>query len=90
VRVLPVKPQEEVTAQAGRFSCQLGNKRSKGESLECEVTGAASSDELALAVAAAGEKDRARQMLSEIYNWFTEGFDTADLQEAKALLEELG
>jgi hypothetical protein len=28
-------------------------------------------------------------MLSEIYNWFTEGFDTADLQEAKTLLEDL-
>ncbi len=28
-------------------------------------------------------------MLAEIYGWFTEGFDTADLQEAKALLEEL-
>jgi hypothetical protein len=28
-------------------------------------------------------------MLSEIYNWFTEGFDTKDLQEAKALIEEL-
>ena len=28
-------------------------------------------------------------MLSEVYNWFTEGFDTADLKEAKALLEEL-
>ncbi len=37
-----------------------------------------------------GKKDKARQMLSEIYNWFTEGFDTADLKEAKALLEELG
>lgn len=31
----------------------------------------------------------ARNMLSEIYNWFTEGFDTKDLKEAKALLEEL-
>jgi predicted ATPase len=31
----------------------------------------------------------AQALLSEIYNWFTEGFDTADLQEAKALLEEL-
>ena len=29
------------------------------------------------------------QMLSEVYNWFTEGFDMKDLQEAKALLEEL-
>jgi len=28
-------------------------------------------------------------MLAEIYNWFTEGFDTADLQDAKALLDEL-
>jgi hypothetical protein len=28
-------------------------------------------------------------MLSEIYDWFTEGFDTRDLKEAKALLEEL-
>jgi adenylate cyclase len=28
-------------------------------------------------------------MLAEIYGWFTEGFDTADLKEAKALLEEL-
>jgi predicted ATPase len=31
----------------------------------------------------------ARRMLSEVYNWFTEGFDTKDLQEAKSLLEEL-
>jgi hypothetical protein len=29
-------------------------------------------------------------MLAEIYNWFTEGFGTADLKEAKALLDELG
>jgi class 3 adenylate cyclase len=34
-------------------------------------------------------RDEARAMLAEIYNWFTEGFDTADLKEAKALLEEL-
>jgi predicted ATPase len=36
-----------------------------------------------------GKQKEARQMLSEIYNWFTEGFDTADLKEARALLEEL-
>ena len=29
-------------------------------------------------------------MLAEIYNWFTEGFDTADLKDAKALLDQLG
>jgi predicted ATPase len=36
-----------------------------------------------------GKWKEAHQLLSEIYNWFTEGFDTKDLQEAKALLEEL-
>jgi len=36
-----------------------------------------------------GKKDEARQMLAEIYGWFTEGFDTQDLQEAKALLQGL-
>jgi DNA-binding SARP family transcriptional activator/predicted ATPase len=36
-----------------------------------------------------GRIDEARQVLATIYDWFTEGFDTPDLQEAKALLEEL-
>jgi predicted ATPase len=36
-----------------------------------------------------GKHDAAHTMLSKIYNWFTEGFDTKDLQEAKALLDEL-
>jgi len=37
-----------------------------------------------------GKHDNARQALSEVYNWFTEGFDTSDLQEARAILEGLG
>ncbi len=36
-----------------------------------------------------GKRDDARELLAPLYGWFTEGFDTADLQEAKALLEEL-
>lgn len=36
-----------------------------------------------------GKKDKAREKLSKIYNWFTEGFDTKDLQEAQALLTDL-
>ena len=36
-----------------------------------------------------GKQVDARQLLAEIYGWFAEGFDTKDLQEAKALLEEL-
>ena len=36
-----------------------------------------------------GKKEEARRMLAEIYGWFTEGFDTTDLKEARALLKEL-
>jgi predicted ATPase len=36
-----------------------------------------------------GRRDEARAMLADIYGWFTEGFDTADLKDAKALLDEL-
>jgi predicted ATPase len=36
-----------------------------------------------------GKRAEARELLAPIYGWFTEGFDTADLKEAKALLEEL-
>jgi tetratricopeptide (TPR) repeat protein len=45
---------------------------------------------LARLLASKGPRDEPRAMLAEIYNWFTEGFDTVDLKEAKALLEELG
>jgi predicted ATPase len=36
-----------------------------------------------------GKRDEARELLAPIYGWFTEGFDTRDLKEAKALLDEL-
>jgi predicted ATPase len=36
-----------------------------------------------------GKRREARQLLADICGWFAEGFDTADLQEAKALLDEL-
>jgi predicted ATPase len=36
-----------------------------------------------------GRRDEARTMLADVYNWFSEGFDTADLKDAKALLDEL-
>jgi predicted ATPase len=36
-----------------------------------------------------GKRDAARELLAPVYGWFTEGFDTLDLKEAKGLLEEL-
>ena len=37
-----------------------------------------------------GRRDEARARLADIYNWFTEGFDTADLKDAKSFLDRLG
>ena len=45
---------------------------------------------LARVLAKRGRGEEARAMLAEIYKWFTEGFDTPDLKEAQALLNELG
>lgn len=36
-----------------------------------------------------GKRVEARGLLTSVYNWFTEGFDTADLKDARALLQEL-
>jgi hypothetical protein len=38
---------------------------------------------------AQGKREEARELLASVYGWFTEGFDTLDLKEAKALLDEL-
>jgi class 3 adenylate cyclase len=45
---------------------------------------------LARLLAKQGHRDEARVILAEIYGWFTEGFDTADLKDAKALLDKFG
>jgi predicted ATPase len=44
---------------------------------------------LARLLAKQGKRDEARATIAEIYGWFTEGFDTADLKDAKTLLYEL-
>jgi predicted ATPase len=59
-------------------------RRQAGKSLELRATVS-----LARLLAAQMRRDEARAMLAEIYCWFTEGFDTADLKDAKALLDEL-
>jgi predicted ATPase len=59
-------------------------RRQEGKSLELRATVS-----LGRLWQQQGKKVEARHMLAEIYGWFTEGFDTVDLQKAKALLEEL-
>jgi predicted ATPase len=59
-------------------------RRQNAKSWELRATAS-----LARLLASQGRRDEASRMLSEIYGWFTEGFDTADLKGAKALLDEL-
>jgi class 3 adenylate cyclase/tetratricopeptide (TPR) repeat protein len=59
-------------------------RRQGGKSLELRAA-----TSLARLMRDTDRRDEARKMLADIYNWFTEGFDTADLKDAKALLEEL-
>jgi predicted ATPase/class 3 adenylate cyclase len=59
-------------------------RRQEGKSLELRATVS-----LARLWQLQGKKDQARHMLADIYGWFTEGFDTVDLQQAQALLQEL-
>jgi class 3 adenylate cyclase/tetratricopeptide (TPR) repeat protein len=69
--------------QSLRQSIQL----SAGQSAKMEQLRATVS--LARLLDVQGKRAEARAMLAETYNWFTEGFDTADLKDAKALLDEL-
>jgi len=73
------EPAEADFREALALTCKMGAR-----SLELRATMS-----LARLLASQGRRDEARAMLAEIYNWFTEGFDTADLKVAKALLDEL-
>src|SRR5262249_19643843 len=59
-------------------------RRQEGKSLELRATVS-----LARLWQQQGKQDEARHLLADIYGWFTEGFDTGDLQQANALLQEL-
>jgi tetratricopeptide (TPR) repeat protein len=69
--------------QSFRTAIELARKRNAKSDELSAVT------ELARLLAQEGRRDQARKTLTGIYNWFTEGFDTADLKDAKALLDEL-
>jgi predicted ATPase len=77
-RSLPVE-----AAESYREAIEVARRQS-AKSLELRATVS-----LARLLRDTGRRDEARTMLADIYGWFTEGFDTADLKEAKALLDEL-
>src|SRR5690349_18346271 len=75
--------RDEAAAQSFRAAIEIARQQS-AKSSELRATMS-----LARLLASQGHRDEARAMLTEIYTWFTEGFDTADRKEAKALLDQL-
>jgi predicted ATPase len=82
----PLSPhsQAEVEAEAYFQQAIAIARRQRAKSLELRAAMS-----LSRLWQSQSKPQEARQLLAEIYGWFTEGFDTADLQEAKTLLEEL-
>jgi predicted ATPase len=84
----------KVAVAAGPIK-RRGRRRCFERAIEIASRQSAKSFELRATVSLArllkqqGETDEAREKLAEIYGWFTEGFDTADLKDAMALLDEL-
>ena len=81
--LMRMRGNDEEAEQSFRTAIQIAQGQS-AKSLELRATMS-----LARLLAKQGRRDEARTMLAEIYGWFTEGFDTADLKDAKRLLEEL-
>ena len=64
-------------------------KRSQSRSQKAKSLELRAATSLARLWGEGGRRAEAHGLLSPVYGWFTEGFDTADLKEAKALLDEL-
>jgi predicted ATPase len=78
------EPDSHAAERCFRRAIELARARAE-KSLELRAA-----TSLARLLAARGRRGDARNILAPVYGWFTEGFDTADLRDANALLTELG
>jgi predicted ATPase len=78
-------PETDLAKAETYFDCALAAAR-KHQAKSWELRAAMS---LARLLRDQGKVSEARELLAPVYGWFSEGFDTRDLKEAKALLEEL-
>ena len=82
--LLALSPQNQAEAEVCYRQAVEAARRQSARSLELRAVRS-----LSWLWQRQGKKESARQLLAEKYGWFTEGFETPDLQEARALLEEL-
>jgi predicted ATPase len=80
-----LSPERDAAKAEGRFERALAIAR-KQQAKSWELRAAMS---MARLWRDQGKPQQARELLAPVYGWFTEGFDTLDLKEAKALLDEL-
>ena len=78
-------PERDVAKADAYFECAL--RVARQQQAKSWELGAATS--IARLWRDQGKRDEALELLTPVYGWFTEGFDTRDLREAKALLDEL-
>jgi predicted ATPase len=79
-----LKSSDPIEAEADFYRAIAVARSQRARSLKLRAT-----ISLARLLSKQAKRNEACAMLAEIYGWFTEGFDTADLKDAKALLEEL-
>ena len=80
---MQAEPRREEAEHCFRTAIEIA-ARQGAKSLELRAT-----TSLAWLLAKHGRRDEARAMLAEIYGWFTEGMETADWKDARALLDQL-
>ena len=80
----------DIAVAGRRESRSLFRARARGRaSTTLKILGTPRRNEHGTALARPDKVQQARELLAPVYGWFTEGFDTSDLKEAKALLEQL-
>jgi predicted ATPase len=84
---LLLQQSEDNQAEAERCFHQAIALAQNQQAKSCELRAATS---LARLWQSQGKREETRQLLCDVYHWFTEGLDTADLKDAKALLDALG
>jgi predicted ATPase len=84
IRGVALREQNDVAGSQVAFAEALGSAR--GRQMKAYQLRAAT--DLARLMGEQGRRGEARELLAPLYGWFTEGFDTADLKDAKALLDE--